>query len=242
MGAILGKSSIVLIIIIAALLGGDPAYYQAGTSAPGPTPTLSPKLPLMTGDKLKISFYETIDVGATKHGLPDGSVTQPALRTFYQRMDVSGDYTLEQDGAISVPLLGRFQIEGRAVDDVRDELALSFTNATGRTASIDIRISDRSPVYVVGAVKSPGAYKYVPGMIVLHAIALAGGLDRGEGVPGMVEGAREMERLRTMTLQTKQLLARRARLEAERDGASTLPVPVQLAKLAGEKTAQTLLA
>jgi exopolysaccharide production protein ExoF len=51
-----------------------------------------------------------------------------------------------------------------------------------------------------------------------------------------------MERLRTMTLQTKQLLARRARLEAERDGVSTLPVPIQLAKLAGEKNAQTFLA
>ena len=58
----------------------------------------------------------------------------------------------------------------------------------------------------------------------------------------MVEGAREMERLRTMTLQVKQLLARRARLEAERDGASTLPIPIQLAKLAGEKTARNFLA
>jgi hypothetical protein len=81
-------------------------------------------------------------------------------------------------------------------------------------------------------------------MIVLHAIALAGGLDRGEGnLSGMVEGAREMERQRSMTLQVKQLLARRARLEAERDGSFTLPIPIQLAKLvwdaAGERTAHT---
>jgi hypothetical protein len=49
-----------------------------------------------------------------------------------------------------------------------------------------------------------------------------------------------------MSLQVKQLLARRARLEAERDGVSTLPIPIQLAKLvwdaAGERTARTFLA
>jgi exopolysaccharide production protein ExoF len=58
----------------------------------------------------------------------------------------------------------------------------------------------------------------------------------------MIEGAREMERLRSSTLQVKQLLARRSRLEAERDGASTLPIPIQLANLAGERTARTFLA
>jgi exopolysaccharide production protein ExoF len=237
-----------LVLIATAVLGGDAASGQVALpqrravndSAPAP---ISPaKLSLEIGDKLKISFYEMIDVAAMKQGGRDGADPQGALRTFYQRMDLTGDYTVEQDGAISIPLLGRFQIEGRALDDVRADLAVSFTAVIGRSANIDVKIVDRSPVYVVGPVKNPGAYKYVPGMIVLHALALAGGLDRGEGVPGMVEGAREMERLRTMTLQTKQLLARRARLEAERDGVSTLPIPIQLAKLAGEKTAQTLLA
>jgi hypothetical protein len=60
-------------------------------------------------------------------------------------------------------------------------LAVSFTAVIGRSANIDVKIFDRSPIYVVGPVKNPGAYKYAPGMIVLHAIALAGGLDRGEG-------------------------------------------------------------
>src|SRR6202022_1779408 len=184
-----------------------------------------------------------------KQGGRDGAEPQGALRTFYQRMDLSGDYTVEQDGAISIPLLGRFQVEGRGLEDVRADLAVSFTAVIERSANIDVKIFDRSPIYVVGPVKNPGAYKYVPGMIVLQAIALAGGLDRGEGnlnLSGMVEGAREMERLRSMSLQVKQLLARRARLEAERDGVSTLPIPIQLAKLvwdaAGERTARTFLA
>jgi protein involved in polysaccharide export with SLBB domain len=243
----------VMALIATVVLGGDMAYGQGtlpqrrAVGGATPAPTSSAKLPLGIGDKLKISFYETIDIGAMKQNGRDGAEPQGALRTFYQRMDLSGDYTVEQDGAISIPLLGRFQVEGRALDDVRADLAVSFTAVVGRSANIDVKIFDRSPIYVVGPVKNPGAYKYVPGMIVLQAIALAGGLDRGEGnLSGMIEGAREMERLRSMSLQVKQLFARRARLEAERDGLSTLPIPIQIARLvwdaAGERAARTILA
>jgi hypothetical protein len=51
-----------------------------------------------------------------------------------------------------------------------------------------------------------------------------------------------MERVRSSTLQVNQLLARRARLEAERDGVSSLPVPIELSQLAGEKAARTFVA
>jgi hypothetical protein len=97
-------------------------------------------------------------------------------------------------------------------------------------------------------------------MIVLQAIALAGGLDRGgENLSTMVEGVREAQRLRIATLQLQQLLARRGRLVAERDqvaslsmpnGFASLPTPdetasapsVQLAKLELEKTAGAFIA
>jgi polysaccharide biosynthesis/export protein ExoF len=235
-------------LVATAMLGGYMAYGQdiaprRAVENSTVAATSPASLPLGIGDKLKISFYETIDIQAVKQGSRDGAEPQGPLRTFYQRMDLSGDYAIEQDGAISIPLLGRFQADGRALDDVRGDLAVSFTSVMKRSANIDVKILDRSPIYVVGAVKNPGAYKHVPGMIVLHAVALAGGLDRGEGnISGMIEGARETERLRSLTLQVKQLLARRSRLEAQRDGESTLPVPVQLANLAGERTARTFLA
>jgi protein involved in polysaccharide export with SLBB domain len=232
-----------MIAFAAPAFGGGIAHGQATSSTSELVSTMPAKVPLMIGDRLKIAFYETIDVGAAKPGGPDGAAPQAALRTFYQRMDVSGDYMVEQDGVISIPLLGRFQIDGRTLDDVRAEVALSFTNITGRTANIDIKIAERSPVYVVGPVKNPGAYKYVPGMIVLQAIALAGGVDRGEhNLSDLIEGARQMERLRTLAVEVQQLLARRARLLAERDGERVLPVPTQLAPIGGEAGARNFLA
>jgi exopolysaccharide production protein ExoF len=223
--------------------GRDLSAQQPATDDAARTPASSVKAPLGIGDRLKISFYETIDVGDMKRGARDGAEPQGTLRTFYQRMDLSGEYVVEQDGAISIPLLGRFQLEGRALDDLQADLAISFTGTIGRTANVSVTITDRSPIYVVGPVKNPGSYKYVPGMMVLHAIALAGGLGRGqENLYGMIEGVREMERLRTKADQVKRLLARRARLEAQRDGVFTLPIPVQLTTLAGEQDARTFLA
>ncbi len=198
-------------------------------------PNSSGKAALGIGDRLKLSFFETIDLAGMKQGDRNGVEPQDILRTFYQRMDISGEYAIEQDGVISVPLLGRFQVEGRPRDDVRADLAASFSRVVGRAADVNVTIIERSPVYVVGPVKNPGAYKYVPGMIVLQAVALAGGLDRGEGnLMGVAEGVREMERLQRSVDQITRLLARRARLEAQRDGLPILPMPVQLAKLAAE--------
>ncbi len=196
------------------------------------------QVPIQVGDKLKISFFETLDLAAKQAG----ASPQAALRTFYRRMDLSGEYTVEQDGAISIPILGRLEIAQRDLDNVRTLIAAAFTAAIGQSANLDVKIVERPPVYVVGPVKRPGAYKYVPGMIVLNAIALAGGLDRGNGnLAGAIEGAREMERMRTTTLRLNQLLARRARLEAERSGGSMLRVPVQLTTLADERAARSFV-
>jgi polysaccharide biosynthesis/export protein ExoF len=230
---------------------------EVRTNSSRSAPVLPAKLPLEMGDNLKVTFYETIDTGSDAE---NDAQSQGGLRTFYQRTDVSGEYVVEQDGVVSIPLLGRFPAEGRTPEDIRSDLATSFATVTGRSANVDVRIIERSPIYVVGPVKKPGAYKYAPGMIVLQAVALAGGLDRGEeNTSGMVEGVREIGRLRISTVRYEQLLAQRARLEAESDGLPALSIadselsallgneaessawPVSLAKLDAERTAATFI-
>src|SRR5215470_7280407 len=74
----------------------------------GDKPQTSPgKALLGIGNKLKISFFETIDVASAKPGDRSSVEPQGTLRTFYQRMDLSGEYAIEEDGVISIPLLGR---------------------------------------------------------------------------------------------------------------------------------------
>jgi polysaccharide biosynthesis/export protein ExoF len=236
------------LILVAVALAGGVVLGQTSPPQPGDRDVAAATSPgealLEIGDKLKISFYETIDVGTAKQSGRDRVEPQGVLRTFYQRTDLGGDYTVEPDGAISIPMLGRFAVQGRGLEKVRGDIAVSFLSMMGRSANIEVKIAERSPVYVLGGVKNPGSYKHIPGMIVLHAIALAGGLDRGDSnLTSVIEGAREIERLRSATIQVKQLLVRRARLEAERDGASLLSTPVQLASVGGEEaSARTFIA
>ena len=85
------------------------------------------------------------------------------LQTFYQRMDLSGEYTVDQDGAISLPRLGSFMVEGRRLSEVQAELAAAFSRIRlGAPRTSIRRLTKGRPVYVVGPVKTPGAYKHVP--------------------------------------------------------------------------------
>jgi protein involved in polysaccharide export with SLBB domain len=210
---ILATAAATVVLAAAVLYSLDFATGQSAPNESTHAPTSSEKVLLGIGDRLKISFFEPINMPDTRPADGSGAESQGALRTFYQRMDLSGEYLIDQDGALSIPLLGRLQVEGRELNAVRADLAASFSSVMQRTADVNVTIIDRSPVYVVGPVKKPGAYKYTPGMIVLHAVALAGGIDRGDGnLSSVVEGVREIGRLRTAADQVRRLLARRARL------------------------------
>jgi polysaccharide biosynthesis/export protein ExoF len=209
----------------------------APQTANGATTTLG------MGDRLKISFFEVLDVAGGGASKRDVAIPLTAVHTFYQRMDLSGEYSIEQDGAISFPRLGQFQADGRGLHDLQSELVAAFTRITGRSADVTVTIIERSPVYVLGPVKNPGSYKYVPGMMALHAVALAGGIEPGLGhTANLVETIHEMERLKLMADGMKRLLARRARLEAEHHGEQNLQPSAQLIALAGEHEAQFFMA
>jgi protein involved in polysaccharide export with SLBB domain len=206
----------------------------------GPPPAEA-KATLRIGDRLKIAFFELIDL-AGGAGSRRADAAAALLQTGYQRMDLSGEFEVGEDGAITLPRLGRFEAHGREQQQLQADLVAAFAKAMGRQADATITIVDRSPVYVVGLVKNQGAYKYVPGMMVLHAVALAGGLDRGQGDPSqMIESVRERERSRKAANDLKRLLALRARLDAERRDASTLEAPPQLMAIAGKEGAQLFL-
>ncbi|MDH2379911.1 polysaccharide biosynthesis/export family protein [Bradyrhizobium sp. CER78] len=189
------------------------------------------------GDKLTIAFYERVDVEEDKWGRSSNS----ALRGLVQRPELSVPYTVQEDGTISVPLLGTIQVAGRSTQQVRTDLAESFDRLLGRKGVVNILSIERSPIYVLGPVKTPGSYKFVSGMTVLHAMALAGGLDRGTSEPWQkIEAVREvLKRSGTADAMLK-LLARAAVLKAERDGVEP-KIPLRLIELVGANEASNLV-
>jgi protein involved in polysaccharide export with SLBB domain len=190
------------------------------------------------GDRLKVAFYERLDVEEDKWGRTSSA---SALRSIVQRPELSGEYAVQVDGTISVPLLGSIPVANRSAQQVHADLEQTFEQLLGRKGLVNILSLERSPIYVLGPVRNPGSFKYAPGMTVLHAIALAGGLDRGAGDPWQkIEAVREIQKRSGAVDAMLKLFARAAVLKAERD--RTEPkIPLRLLKLVGATEAGNLV-
>jgi protein involved in polysaccharide export with SLBB domain len=188
------------------------------------------------GDKLKIAFYERMNVEEDKWGRPAS-----AMRGIQQRPELSGEYTVQEDGTISIPLLGSIAVAARSTQQVHAAIDEAFENLLGRQGMVNVVLMERAPIYVLGPVKNPGSFKYVPGATVLHAIAMAGGVDRGASDPwSKVEAVREIQKRSGAAGSVVKLIARDAVLKAERDG--TAPkVPLRLMELVGATAATRLV-
>ncbi|NNE23342.1 MAG: hypothetical protein HKN11_12110 [Rhizobiales bacterium] len=162
--------------------------------------------------------------------------------TIYQREDLSGTHEIGEDGMISLPLLGQVHASGRSLSEMEIQIARLTDQTTGRNEHVSIQLPVRRPIYVLGLVNRPGAYPFATDMMILHAVALGGGLFRPDaGAGGLVGVSRENGRLSESTLRLKQNLALRARLEAELDAKPDLEPPRQLVKLEGKDGAQQFI-
>ncbi|MER8779514.1 polysaccharide biosynthesis/export family protein [Mesorhizobium sp. M0115] len=188
------------------------------------------------GDRLKVAFYERVDVEEDKWG-----AASSAFHGILQRPELSGEYIVQEDGTISVPLLGSIPVANRSTQQVQADLAETFNQLLGHKGLVNILPLERPPIYVLGPVKNPGSFKYAPGMTILHAIALAGGLDRAESEPWQkIEAVRETQKRSGAIDAMLKLLARAAVLKAERDGTAPT-IPRQLLELAGATEAANLV-
>lgn len=184
---------------------------------------------LSLGDRLKISFFETLEAG------------RAAGLSHVERVELSGEYTVQQDGHMFLPLLGSTAAAGMDLKQLQAQLELAYRGIFGRAAAVSVLLVDREPVYVVGPVLRPGTFKFAPGLTVLHAVAMSGGMDNGTAeVSQFLELLRERERMQRSMERIKILLARSTVLRAERAGATPEATP-RLIELAGEAHAARLL-
>jgi polysaccharide biosynthesis/export protein ExoF len=176
---------------------------------------------LAVGDRLKIIFYSRLGGAADAEG-----AKMPSLSSLIERQDMTGDYVVQLDGTIFLPFLGKVDTLGRSEAGLLERLEKKAAEAFHDATKVNIRIVEREPVYVTGDVPQPGAFKYSPGMMVMHAAVLAG--VRGIGPNGPDVGLRltvlqESERLRQSQLKIADLLAQRDVLLATRNGSAPSP-------------------
>ena len=114
-------------------------------ASPGPEAT---QLRLAPGDKLRVTVF-----GEDK---------------------ITGEYQIDNAGAISLPLAGTIQAAGLTKPEFEQSITEKLKSNI-RNPKVTVEVTSYRPFYVLGEVQKPGEYQFRSGLNVLSAIAVAGG-------------------------------------------------------------------
>jgi len=95
--------------------------------------------------------------------------------TVYGEDRISGEYQIDPDGMISLPLAGTLRAAGLTKPALEAALADKLTGKYLRNPKVTVDVVTFRPFYVLGEVQKPGEYPFRSGLNVLSAIAIAGG-------------------------------------------------------------------
>jgi polysaccharide biosynthesis/export protein ExoF len=161
---------------------------------------------------------------------------QSAEATVREWSSISGEYTVAPSGAISIPFIGELEASGKTTSEIAiligDELQQTLGLLSRPDASVEL--AEFRPIFVAGDVQTPGRYPFEPGLSVLKAVSLAGGLRRAasEGLRVERDYINAFGNHRVLSAERNRLLARGARLAAEAEGKNEIDVPEELAESA----------
>ena len=125
----------------------------------------------------------TILAGALALGLPSTSAATPdpadtlspgdAIRLeFWREPELDGEYSVDEDGAAVLPVIGVTEIAGIGDADLKRQLQERYLE---RLNNQHVQITTLRRVSVLGEVREPGLYHVDPTMSLADAVALAGG-------------------------------------------------------------------
>jgi protein involved in polysaccharide export with SLBB domain len=174
---------------------------------PGPAP--SPETyHLDTGDTVRVRFYDR-----------------------YDRDDLNSDQVISESGKIRLPRIGSFDARNRTTEAIERDIRDAIEKKREKLGYFSLEVIRCRPFYIVGLVNRPGPYVYVPGLTVLQAVSLAGGLYRSPETTREMMQMHEETTLIDTTSRLAEAIARRARLGAESNESQVVGVPQELMQL-----------
>ena len=213
----LGLSIVLALVAIAAALVARPALSHGENEVSGQAPdagtALSEPMPaaegyrLDSGDHLRIRFFDRFD-----------------------RDDLNGEYVIGESGQVRLPRIGVFDARNKSAAELERDIRRIVEAKGEKIGYFSIDVTRCRPFYVAGLVNRPGSYPFLPSLTVLHAVSLAGGLYRSP-MASVAEAMREKRTLTETLSRVTDSVARRARLEAERDDVPAISLPKELVQL-----------
>ena len=200
------------------------AAASLAAAAACPLPTMAAEYLLGPQDKVRLKVYEL-------------SASRDVI---FEWTALNDSFVVGADGTLFLPFVGQIRAQGTAPGDLARAIGdrLMQQMGLGRQPDVAVEIVQYRPFYIVGYVTQPGEFPFRPGLTVLQAMGIAGGLRTRE------EDMSRLEReviagqgdVGLLALSNVSLLARKARLESELAGSDDIAFPAQLMDRASNET------
>jgi protein involved in polysaccharide export with SLBB domain len=156
-----------------------------------------------------------------------------SLDQVFEWSALNSEYVVGAGGKVSLPLVGEIPATGKTTGELAVAIggALKARIGLAEGPDVSVEVVQFRPLYVVGDVERPGEYAYRPGLTVLQAISIAGGMARVRDA-GLLRLGRELIAtkgdLGLLESELVSTLARKARLESELAGLDEIALPGEL--------------
>ena len=95
--------------------------------------------------------------------------------TVYGEDDLSGEFAVDGNGYIALPLIGDVKASGLSAPALQVAIENDYGNGYLNEPRVAVEVTTYRPFTIIGQVERPGQYSYVNGMNVVNAVAMAGG-------------------------------------------------------------------
>jgi protein involved in polysaccharide export with SLBB domain len=95
--------------------------------------------------------------------------------TVFGHEDLSGEFELDGQGQIALPLIGEVALAKRSLREAERMIVDRLRPDYLINPRVSIQVTNYRPFYILGEVNRPGSYPYVNGLTVVQAVAIAGG-------------------------------------------------------------------
>ena len=108
--------------------------------------------------------------------------------TVFNEAPLSGRFTVESDGSINYPLIGRMQVGGKTLRAIQEDLTTRLGSAYLVDPQVTILVEQfrSQSIFVVGEVGQPGRHTLSGAMTLLEALSTAGGTTTTAGTEVIV--------------------------------------------------------
>ena len=94
----------------------------------------------------------------------------------YGEKQLSGEFLVNDQGDVSLPLLGQSHAADLTPEQFADEVVGGLRDhRLILNPSVSVDVIRYRPIYILGEVEHPGSFPFSPGLTMLSAVALAGG-------------------------------------------------------------------